>query len=105
MGAHKKTHCIRGHPLQKPNLVYNGEGFYECRKCKRRRDNEHRKRKRHAKMDKTYPTLPFEKKFFQWATQFLNCRFLVIYGSKCPLGDYVGMQDAAFGMKEILDDI
>lgn len=33
MASPKKTHCHRGHPLKAPNLVFNSEGYRQCRTC------------------------------------------------------------------------
>ena len=46
MGDHKKQLCKRGHPLGGENLVFNTEGFRECRICKYKRNNERRKQLR-----------------------------------------------------------
>lgn len=40
--------CHLGHPLEEPNLVYNGEGFRECKRCAWDRQNRSRKERRVA---------------------------------------------------------
>lgn len=37
MGDCKKTHCLKGHLLDGNNLVFNSEGFRECRICRNER--------------------------------------------------------------------
>lgn len=34
----KKTHCIHGHPLSGPNLLFNSRGQRQCKACKELRD-------------------------------------------------------------------
>lgn len=34
----KKLHCKQGHALSAPNLVFNKEGFRECRICRYARE-------------------------------------------------------------------
>lgn len=48
MGAHKWTHCKHGHPLEAGNLVFNAEGWRECKACKYRRRNKRRRDARRA---------------------------------------------------------
>ncbi len=43
---HKKTECLRGHPLSGANLYVRPEGQRQCVECQRRRGREYRARKR-----------------------------------------------------------
>ena len=56
MGAHRKTKCDRGHLLEAPNLVFNTEGYRQCRTCMNLRKRLARRRL-HAAAPALYRTL------------------------------------------------
>jgi len=59
MGDRKKTACLKGHPLEEPNLVFNGEGFRECKRCKYdRRNKRRREERREQRTERAFEPLP-----------------------------------------------
>ena len=54
MGSHKKTHCLKGHLLEEPNLRWNGdsrypgESFRECKICANARAAKSQRERRRA---------------------------------------------------------
>jgi hypothetical protein len=42
----RKTHCLRGHPLEGKNLLIDSQGYRQCRKCYRAAQNVWQQNKR-----------------------------------------------------------